>query len=302
MAGSSAGQGLPSPDDTGLAEYEPVTPPPRIPSFTPHPPTGAVPAQPRRPAGVAAAYPRQDPPMPLYQPTQGSQPSLSPPQPGAPRTRTPWARTATGVGGARADVSPLPPPGQSDPSALCAWNPGSGGCPQQVIRYGPGVPAPTPARASRGAPTTVPTAEQVWRTGLPPAPSRLHPVRRLASTALTVALLSASGVVIYQRLHHASFGVTGVAITQQVRDGCTVDVTGRIATTGAAGIISFQWVFTPHLSVPQPLSQSVAAGQSAVYVRAAVEGQGHGRRAQTVTLQVLGPGHGSASAHVVLSC
>ena len=117
-----------------------------------------------------------------------------------------------------------------------------------------------------------------------------------------MVLLAASGVVIFQRLHHGSFGVTGAAITGQVRDGCTVDVTGRIGTTGAAGIVSYQWVFQPQSAAPQPLSQSAAAGQPAVYVTAAVEGQGRGTRAETVTLQVLGPGHDSASARVVLSC
>jgi hypothetical protein len=119
---------------------------------------------------------------------------------------------------------------------------------------------------------------------------------------LTVALLAASGVVIYLRLHHAPFGVTGVALTGQVKNGCAVDVTGRIDTSGAAGTVSYQWVFTPQLTAPSPLSQSVIAGQDTVYVTAAVQGQGHGRLGQEVTLQVLGPGQRSASAHVVISC
>jgi hypothetical protein len=106
----------------------------------------------------------------------------------------------------------------------------------------------------------------------------------------------------FVRLHHGPFGVTGVAITGQVRKGCTEEVTGRIGTTGSAGTVSYQWVFDPGLSAPQPLSQAVAAGQSAVYVTAAVEGQGHGTLAQTVTLQVLGPAHERAVANVVLSC
>ena len=109
-------------------------------------------------------------------------------------------------------------------------------------------------------------------------------------------------MVIYLRLHHPPLGVTGVAITQ-VTNGCTVDVTGRISTTGGAGIVSYEWTFQPQLIAPQPMSQTVAAGQSAVYVTATIEGQQHGSLAQTVTLRVLGPGQGrDASARVVISC
>ena len=117
-----------------------------------------------------------------------------------------------------------------------------------------------------------------------------------------MALLVACGVVVFLRLHHAAFKVTGVAITSQAKDGCSVNITGRISTTSGAGTVSYQWVFTPQPAAPQPLSQSVAAGQSAVYVTVSVQGSGHGQAAQQVTLQVLGPGQGSASTHVNLSC
>ena len=121
--------------------------------------------------------------------------------------------------------------------------------------------------------------------------------------AITVILLVASVVVIFLRLHHPPFGVTGVAITQQVKSGCTVDVTGRIGTTGGAGTVSYEWTFQPQLETPQPLSQSVAAGQTAVYVVAAVEGEGHGTTTQTATLRVLDSGQGrSASAGIVINC
>jgi hypothetical protein len=148
------------------------------------------------------------------------------------------------------------------------------------------------------------TAEEVWRTGqLPgPPPQRKGRLRRRAGTALTVALLIAVGVVIYLRLHHAPLAVTGVAITSQVKNGCAVDVTGRITTSGGAGTVSYQWVFTPQTAAPTPLRQSVTAGQSAVYVTVADQGQGHGQAAQRVTLQVLGPEQRSASTHVVISC
>lgn len=149
----------------------------------------------------------------------------------------------------------------------------------------------------------VPTAEEVWRAGLPPGRSPARGGwrwRRRAGSALTVALLIAVGVVVYLRLHHAPLRVTGVAITSQVKDGCSVDVTGRISTTGGAGTVSYQWVLTPQSGAPHPLSQSVTAGQSTIDVTAAI--QTTGQLPRQVTLQVLGPGQGRATAHVVTSC
>lgn len=96
--------------------------------------------------------------------------------------------------------------------------------------------------------------------------------------------------------------MTDVAITRQVTNGCAVDVTGRIATNGSAGTVSYQWLFQPQSQAPQPMSQSVVAGQDAVYVTVALQGQGHGSVARAVTLQVLSPGAETAVAHVVVSC
>jgi hypothetical protein len=79
-------------------------------------------------------------------------------------------------------------------------------------------------------------------------------------------------------------------------------VTGLITTNGSAGTVSYQWLFRPGLQSPQPLSQSAVAGQHAVYVTVAVEGQGHGSASQTVTLQVLSPDPGAASAAVAVRC
>jgi len=173
------------------------------------------------------------------------------------------------------------------------------GRPADIVRYGPGVPVSAPAPASQGGTG----AEQVWRGGrLPEPPRPRHRLRRVASGALTVILLAAAGGVLYLRSHHGPFRVTGVAITQQVKDGCAVDVTGRIATSGAAGTVSYQWEVQPQLAAPQPVSQSVAAGQDAVYVTAALQAQGHGSTARTVTLQLLGPGTGTASTRVVVGC
>jgi hypothetical protein len=117
-----------------------------------------------------------------------------------------------------------------------------------------------------------------------------------------VVLLTASIVVLYLRFHHAPFHVTAVVISQRAVTGCDVNVTGRIATNGSAGTVSYQWLFRPGRQPPQPLSQSVTAGQRVVYVTVAVEGSGHGSTAQTITLQVLGPDPGSASTSAVIRC
>jgi hypothetical protein len=167
----------------------------------------------------------------------------------------------------------------------------------EILRYGPGVPANLPAGQAEL------TAERVWQPGGRGKPSRRRPrLSRLGGLALTACLLVASGVLLYERIHHAPFHVTGVAITQQAHNGCGTDVTGRITTNGAAGTVSYQWLVQPSQQPPQPLSQSVLAGQQAVYVTIAVEGAGQGSTAQTVTLQVLGPDTRAASTAVTVSC
>lgn len=186
------------------------------------------------------------------------------------------------------------PAGQAGRTTEPARSPGR---PQEIVRYGPGVPATPPAGHAEL------TAERIWHTGGPARPSRRRArLRRLVGSALTVILLAASGVVLYLRFHHAPFHVTGAAITQQAKSGCAVDVTGRIATNGSSGTVSYQWLFRPGQQAPQPLSQSVTAGQHAVYVTVAVDGSGHGSASQMVTLQVLGPDIRAASADVVVSC
>lgn len=179
------------------------------------------------------------------------------------------------------------PPG--DRPARAGWtDPASG-----LTRYGPGVPATRPAGTAH-------TAERIWQAGRPA--KRPHPWRSRAGAALTVILLAAAAVVLYLRFHHAPIHVTGVAITQQTRAGCGVDVTGQISTNGAAGTVSYQWLFQPGEQTPQPLSKPVAAGDDAVYVTVAVQGSGHGSASRTVTLQVLGPDTRTDSISVRLRC
>ena len=193
-------------------------------------------------------------------------------------------------------IPPTQPPSDVAPGQLPTYIPPTQP-PSDVVRYGPGVPASVPASQAG------PAAERVWRTGrLPEPPRRPRRLRRLFGSALTVILLAASGVVLYLHFHHAPFRVTGVEILKQTKNGCVDDVTGLITTNGAAGTVSYQWVFRPSQQAPQPLSQSVVGGQHALYVTAVVEGQGHGSASQTATLQVLGPAQRTASAHVIVRC
>ena len=220
------------------------------------------------------------PPQPQLQ----AQPA-SPPQP---TVDAGWDRTHTVAGG----------PGGGNPVAGGpSAGAGSAGS-AQIRRYGPGVPSAT-AAAQAAMP-----ADQVWQLGPPSgAPARRRGWSwRLGSTLLSAALVIASVVVILVRLHHPAFGVTGAAITSQTRSGCAVDVTARVATTGGAGTVSYEWAFTPQGGAPQPATQAVAVGQTAVYLTAAVQGQGHGTLQQQVTLRVLSPGTASAAASVSLSC
>jgi hypothetical protein len=165
---------------------------------------------------------------------------------------------------------------------------------------------PSPAAAAQAALS----ADQVWQLGQPPsAPRRRRGWSwRLRRTLISAALIIASVVVIWVRLHHPAFGVTGVTISGQTKSGCTADVTAKISTTGGAGTVAYEWLFTQAGSAPQPAAQAVAAGQTAVYLTAAVEGTGHGTLQQQVTLRVLSPAAATtataatAAATVTLSC
>jgi hypothetical protein len=191
----------------------------------------------------------------------------------------------------RTELSGYPEAAAGQPPAGSGRPPAPGG----YVRYGPGVPAAVAPPAS--------AAERIWRTGpVPDAPRRRPRWRRALGSAVTVLLLAVAALVLFLRLHHPAFDVTGAAITQQTRNGCGVDVTGRITTSGGAGTVSYQWVFRPDTRPPVPLTQTVIAGQKAVFVTVAVEGSGRGSAAQSVTLQVLGPQKRAASASVVVRC
>jgi hypothetical protein len=171
------------------------------------------------------------------------------------------------------------------------------GPPADIVRSGPGVPAPEAGdKASL-------KAEQIWRGGLPPGQARRPKLRRLLGPALTVVLLAASGVVLYLRFHHTPpVQVTSVTIAQRTRIACGVDVTGRITTNGAAGTVSYQWLVQPGRRQPRPKTVSIISGQHAAQVTLILPLTGHGRASELVTLQVLAPDPKTVSANVAVSC
>jgi hypothetical protein len=267
------------------------------------------------PGREPATQPTSVPPgyQPTYVPTRRPEAETVPPAPGADVTARPpvpdaahqsptiVVRSQPEAAAAAGEPVTYRPAGSPADGPLGGAPPGAslGGAPPQsdVLRYGPGVPASQAGVA----------AESVWRTGHrsgpPPRQGRLRRVRRVLGSALTVILLVVAGVVVWLRFFdHSALHVTGVSIIQQTKTGCGVNVTGKIVTNGSAGTVSYQWVFQPQTQAPQPLSQTVTAGQHDVVVTVAVQGQGHGSATQKVTLDVLGPDTRTAPAEVTISC
>ena len=287
--------------------YQPTYIPPRRPEDETAPPAPGPGVTSRGPAPGAG---REAPTVIRRQPTEVV-------RPGEPATYRPGPEGTALSGGPPPQYAPGPPPGAqggyapprpppgppggygpggTGPGEPPAAGPGPGSA-GDVLRYGPGIP-----ESGAGV-----AAESVWRTGHRPGPpprqARLRRVRRVLGSALTVVLLVAAGVVVWLRFfHHSPFHVTGVSIVQETKTSCGENVTGKIATNGSAGTVSYQWVFKPQIQAPQPLSQSVTAGQHDVFVTVAVQGQGHGSATQEVTLDVLGPDPGTASRDVTISC
>lgn len=146
-----------------------------------------------------------------------------------------------------------------------------------------------------------PGIERAWRHGRLPVPARRPIRRRLPGALLTMALLAAAGTVLYLRFHHPPLRVTGVVISNLAPSGCGAVVSARISTNGGAGSVSYQWLAAPGQRPVPALEQPVPAGQREVDVTLAIRG-GRGAASENVTLKVTGPGAGSASAVVDLSC
>ena len=210
------------------------------------------------PAAPAAAGHRIAPAADLHRPAsaRGGQRAVRP-VPAAPHLCPARAVSAARVRHADSDVGGRPAAGRSAAGRSAPWPAAwsAAECPAARVRHGP-VRSGGARESGRG------DGRAGLAHGAPArAAKRPHRLRRIAGTAFTVLLLAAAAVVLFLRFHHAPFHTSGATIIAESKSGCAVNVTGRIDTNGAAGTVSYQWVFQPQSEAPQPQSQSAISGQ-----------------------------------------
>ena len=125
----------------------------------------------------------------------------------------------------------------------------------------------------------------------------------MLSTLLTVALLAAVGLHLWQRL--SPLEVTGVTVTasQPAGDRCdvTVNVVATVSTNGRAGEIRYQWLRTG--SAPGSLlTERVARGQRTVELTLRWAFSGVGTTTETATVNITSPSPVQAQTPVSYDC
>ncbi|MFG2012029.1 hypothetical protein ACGFNF_23510 [Micromonospora sp. NPDC048868] len=157
------------------------------------------------------------------------------------------------------------------------------------VRFGPGVP-------------TTPPPAPAW-----PAPARRRSPWRTAasvlSTLLTVALLAAVGLYLWQRISPLEVTGVTVAVPQPAGDRCdvTVDVVATVSTNGRAGEIRYQWLRTG--SAPGSLlTERVGYGQRTVELTLRWTFSGVGSTTETATVNITSPAPVQAQAPVSYGC
>ncbi|MFY1593973.1 hypothetical protein [Micromonospora sp. WMMD737] len=165
----------------------------------------------------------------------------------------------------------------------------TGAVPGGEVRFGPGVPTTPPPAPAWPAPAR---RRSPWRT-----------VASVLSTLLTVALLAAVGLYLWQRI--SPLEVTGVTVTvpQPAGDRCdvTVDVVATVSTNGRAGVIRYQWLRTG--SAPGSLlTERVGYGQRTVELTLRWAFSGVGSTSETATVNITSPAPVQAQTPVSYGC
>ncbi|MFG1780023.1 hypothetical protein ACGFIG_26775 [Micromonospora sp. NPDC049048] len=177
------------------------------------------------------------------------------------------------------------------PGTLFGGPTGAVAPPGGEVRFGPGVPTTPPPAPAWPAPPP-PRRRPVWRT-----------VTSVLSTLLTVALLAAVGLYLWQRISPLEVTGVTVAVPQPAGDRCdvTVDVVATVSTNGRAGEIRYQWLRTG--SAPGSLlTERVGRGQHTVQLTLRWAFSGVGTTNETATVNITSPAVVQAQAAVSYDC
>ncbi|NBE79502.1 hypothetical protein GVV04_00535 [Micromonospora sp. NEAU-HG-1] len=195
---------------------------------------------------------------------------------GSARTAGGFAGPTIGAGGAASATAAGPTVG------------GSGG----EVRFGPGVPGVAPAAPA-------------WRQSGPARRPR-SPWRRVVSvlsTLVTVVLVVAVGLFVWQRLSPLVVEGVVVAVTEPAGDRCdvTVEVVATVRTNGNAGTIRYQWLRSG--STPGALvGERVGRGQRTVALPLKWSFSGVGATRETATVNIVEPSPVQAGTEVRYVC
>ncbi|MBU8861057.1 MULTISPECIES: hypothetical protein [unclassified Micromonospora] len=231
--------------------------------------------------GQATVYPRPsaEPPLrPGAEPTASWQPIASWQPTGVPHRGRATGTAATGAGAY---------PDRTGPARAVS----SGSAPGGELRFGPGVPAtPPPAPPWPTAPPIRP--RPAWRR-----------VVSVLSTLLTVVLLLAVGLYLWQRLRPLEVEGVTVAVPRPAGVACdvTVDVVATVHTNGRGGTIRYQW-FRSDAPPGAVLSERVGSGQQTAALTLKWTFTGVGTTTGIATVNIVEPATAQASTRVVYRC
>ncbi|BCJ62718.1 hypothetical protein [Micromonospora endophytica] len=175
------------------------------------------------------------------------------------------------------------------PAAGSVSTAGSG----DTLRFGPGVPAVAPPAPA-------------WPTPNPAPPRRRPAWRRFVSvlsTLLTLVLVAAVGLWIWQRLSPLEITEVRVAVPSPAGARCdvTVDVVATVRTNGRAGTIEYQWLRSG--STPGTLlDERIGWGQRSAELTLRWSFSGVGTTTETATVNIVAPAPMQASTEVIYSC
>lgn len=163
--------------------------------------------------------------------------------------------------------------------------------PPAEVRFGPGVPAQPAAPA--------------WRPATPARPRRSawRLVSSILSGLLTVALLVAVGLYLWQRLSPLEITSVAVAVPEDPGDRCdvTIDVVATVQTNGNAGTIRYQWLRSGREPTAL-LTERVGRGQRTVTLHLKWAFSGVGTATETATVNITEPSPVQAQTPVTYRC